>query len=74
MDRYAVCVREILQRTVIVDAHSIGEAIGKVEEALKKEDICLCDRDYFGSEIRPSEDWVDGEVPDDADISYYWHL
>lgn len=74
MSRYAVSVREILKRTVIVKAENIEEAIGKVEAAVERDEIILDADDYDDREIVPSEYWEDGKVSDDEDVSYYWHL
>lgn len=74
MSRYGVSVREILKRTVIVEADNIEEAIQKVEDAVKHEEIILDADDYDGREIVPSENFEKGKVPDDEDVSFYWHL
>jgi len=74
MSRYAVSVREILKRTVIVEAENIEDAIGKVETAVESDEIVLDVDDYDDREIVPSEYWENGKVPEDEDVSYYWHL
>lgn len=76
MSRYAISVREILKRTVIVEAENIEEAIHKVEEAVEHDEIILDVDDYDDREVIPSEYFGNGtgEVPDDEDVSYYWHL
>ena len=71
MSRYGISVREILKRTVIVEAENIEEAIQKVEEAVEREEIIL---DYDDREIIPSKYWEDGEIPEGEDVSYYWKL
>ena len=74
MSRYGISVREILKRTVIVEAENLEEAIQKVEEAVEREEVILDVDDYDDREIIPSEYWKDGKVPDGEDVSYYWHL
>lgn len=74
MSRYGISVREILKRTVIVEADSIEEAIQKVEETVELEEIILDVDDYDDREIVPSEYWNDGEVPEGEDVSFYWHI
>ena len=72
--KYAISVREILKRTVIVEAEDITQAIGKVEAAVEQDLILLDIDDYDDREIIPSEYWDGGKVPDNEDVSYYWHL
>ncbi len=74
MARYGISVREILKRTVIVEAKNIEEAIQKVEDAVERDEIIFDVDDYDDREIVPSEYWEDGKIPDGADVSYYWQL
>lgn len=74
MAQYGISVREILKRTVIVEAESIEEAIQKVEDAVEREEIILDVDDYDDREIVPSEYWEDGEVPEGEDVSFYWPI
>lgn len=74
MSRYGISVREILKRTVIVEAENLQEAIQKVEDAVEHDEIILDVDDYDDREIVPSEYWEDGKVPDGEDVSYYWQL
>lgn len=76
MARYGISVREILKRTVIVEAESIEEAIQKVEDAVERDEIILGMDDYDEREIVPSAyfDNGSGKVPDGEDVSFYWHL
>lgn len=74
MAQYGISVKEILKRTVIVEAENLDEAIQKVEEAVECEEIILDVDDYDDCEIVPSEYWEDGEVPEGEDISFYWHI
>ena len=74
MSRYGISVREILKRTVIVEAENLKEAIQKVEKAVERDEIILDVDDYDDREIVPSEYWEGGKVPDGEDVSYYWQL
>lgn len=74
MSKYGISVREILKRTVIVEAESLEEAIEKVEEAVERDEINLDVDDYDDREIVPSEYWEDGKVPDGEDVSFYWYI
>lgn len=74
MAQYGISVREILKRTVIVEAENIDEAIQKVEEAVECDEIILDVDDYDDREIVPSEYWDGGKVPEDEDVSFYWHI
>lgn len=74
MARYGISVREILKRTVIVEAENIEEAIKKVEEAVEREEIILDVDDYDDWEIVPSEYFEGGKVPEGKDVSFYWHI
>ncbi|EHE99985.1 DpnD/PcfM family protein [Enterocloster citroniae] len=74
MGRYAVSVREIFKRTVIVNAENSGDAIRKVEDAVGRDEILLDLDDFDYREIVPSDHWKNGEIPDGEDVSYYWHL
>lgn len=74
MSKYAISVREILKRTVIVEAEDIVEAFQKVQNAVEQEKIILDADDYDERQIIPSEYWENGKVPDTEDVSYFWHL
>lgn len=74
MAQYAISVREILKRTVIVEAENLEEAIQKVEEAVEREEIILDVDDYEDREIVPSEYFEGGKVPEGKDVSFYWHI
>lgn len=41
---------------------------------MERDEILLDVDDYDDREIAPSEYWDGGKVPDDEDVSYYWHL
>lgn len=74
MAQYGISVREILKRTVIVEAENLEAAIQKVEEAVEREEIILDVDDYDEREIIPSEYFEGGKVPDGKDVSYYWQI
>lgn len=74
MARYGISVREILKRTVIVEAENLEDAMQKVEEAVERDEIILDYDDYDDRKITPSEYFEGGKVPDGKDVSFYWHL
>ena len=74
MAQYGISVREILKRTVIVEAESLEEAMQKVEAAVERDEIILEVDDYDEREIVPSEYFEGGKVPDGKDVSYYWQI
>lgn len=74
MPRYGISIREILKRTVIVEAENVEEAIQKVEGAVEHDEILLDVDDYDDREIIPSEYWKGGRIPDGEDVGCYWHL
>ena len=74
MRRYGISVREILKRTVIVEAENVEDAVWKVEEAVEREEVLLDVDDYDDREIVPSEYWEGGRIPDGEDVSCYWQL
>lgn len=74
MSRFGITVREILKRTVIVEAEDLTEAMEKVQAAVQVDKILLDMDDYDDREIVPSEYWPGGEVPAGEDVSYYYHL
>lgn len=74
MAQYGISVREILKRTVIVEAENLEEAIQMVEAAVEREEIILDMDDYDDREIVPSEYFEGGKVPDGKDVSFYWHI
>lgn len=74
MSQFGISVREILKRTVIVEAENLEEAIQMVEAAVEREEIILDMDDYDDREIVPSEYFEGGKVPDGKDVSYYWQI
>ena len=53
MAQYGISIREILKRTVIVEAEDLEEAIQMVEAAVEREEIILDVDDYDDREIIP---------------------
>ena len=74
MPRYGISVREILKRTVIVEAENAEDAVRKAEEAVECEEVILDVDDFDDREIVPSEYWEGGRIPDGEDVSCYWRL
>lgn len=74
MTRFGIKVEETLSRTVIVEAEDLDEAMEKVREAVKSSEIILDADDYVAREIEPCDNFVGGIVPNEADVSFYWHL
>ena len=74
MSQDGISVREILKRTVIVEAENIEEAIQKVEEAVERDEIILNVDDYDDREIMPSEYFEGGKIPEGEEVSFYWHI
>jgi hypothetical protein len=74
MAQYGISIREILKRTVIVEAEDLEEAIQMVEAAVEREEIILDVDDYDDREIIPSEYFKGGKVPEGKDVSFYWHI
>lgn len=74
MAQYGISVREILKRTVIVEANSLEEAMQKVEAAVERDEIILDLDDYDDRKIVPSEYWDGGKVPDGEDVGCYWYI
>lgn len=76
MAQYGISVREILKRTVIVEAENLEEAMRKVNDAYEQDKIVLDVDDYDKTEIEPSPYFGNGtgEVPEGKDVSFYWHI
>ena len=75
MARFAVRVREILARTIIVEGvDSYEEAVKCVWDAIEEDRLNLDIDDYDDREVEPSQYFSSKEIPDDVDVSYYWHL
>lgn len=73
--KFAIRVEEILGRTVIVEAEDIEEAIERVEEACNNDKIFLDGMDDFVERnVYPSDNFKNGIVPEDRDVSFYEHL
>ena len=74
MPVYGISVKEILKRTVIVEAENVEDAVRKAEEAVERDEVLLDVDDYDDREIVPSEYWEGGRIPDGEDVSCYWQL
>lgn len=74
MSQFGISVREILKRTVIVEAENLEEAIQMVEAAVERKEIILDVDDYDDREIVPSEYFEGGKVLEGQDVSFYWHI
>lgn len=72
MEKYEIEVKEVLSRTVIVEADSLEEAIDKVGVARDRCEIVLEADDFDECIIEPSPYAPPGAiVRDDEDISSY---
>ena len=58
---YGISVKEILKRTVIVEAENVEDAVRKAEEAVECEEVILDVDDFDDREIVPSEYWGGGQ-------------
>ena len=74
MSKYAISIKEILKRTVIVEAENLEEAIRKVDQARENDELNLDFDDYDDTEVTPSEYFKDGKVPENEEVSFYWTL
>ncbi len=72
--KFAIRIEETLARTVIVEADSSANAIGRVMDALDNYEICLGCDDFFERTVQPSQVFDNGIVPDNRDVSFYEHL
>ena len=55
MAKYSVQIKEVLQRTVLVEAESLCDAEEKVEAAYDNEEIVLDYKDYVGASFSGKE-------------------
>ena len=60
MPVYGISVKEILKRTVIVEAENVEDAVRKAEEAVECEEVILDVDDFADREIVPAEYWGGG--------------
>lgn len=74
MPRYGISVKEILKKTIIVEAKNKKEAIERVEDAIWRSEIILDADDFDERVVSTSEYWVNVEIPDGEDISCYEQL
>jgi len=69
---YAITVKEVLERTVCVEAEDLDEAIDKVESAYRNEDIVLEAEDFYGdTEFIPSCYAGENGVVPKKDLEFY---
>ena len=61
MPVYGISVKEILKRTVIVEAENVEDAVRKAEEAVECEEVILDVDDFDDRKIVPSEYWGGGQ-------------
>lgn len=74
MAKYAIRVEEIIGRTFIVEAESKDDAVQKITNAVENSEISLSAIDDFSERtIAPSENFEDGLVPENRDVSFYEH-
>lgn len=71
--KFAVKIKETLERTVIIEAEDKYQALEIVEDKANDE-INLDAKDFSGREVLISDEFPDGVVPDDADVSHYMHV
>lgn len=76
MSRYAVEVKEILRRTILVEAEDADEALEKIKEAYREELIILDSGDYDDTDIGLSPYFGNetGEVFENEDVGAYERL
>lgn len=73
--KYAIRVEETIGRTIIVEAENLIKAIEMVEDAANNDKILLDGiEDFVGREVKPSDVFEGGIVPDGRDVSFYEHL
>ena len=73
--KFAIRIEEVIGRTVIVEAENLEVAIKKVEEAADNGEFLLDDvEDFVSREVKPSDVFENGIVPEDRDVSYYEHI
>ena len=69
---YAITIREVLERTVCVEAEDLDQAIDKVEYAYNKANIILDADDFDGNaEIEPSCYAGQNGIVYDDELDYY---
>lgn len=61
MKKYRIEVEETLERVVEVEANSVDEAIDKVHEMYKNEEIVLDENDFMDVEFREYVDYIKSE-------------
>lgn len=76
MAKYAVTVKEILAKTIIVEAQNYDEATNKICDAYYDGKIILDYRDFDGEAcFDETALWGYGEIPEgDKNLKYFEHL
>lgn len=74
MARYGISIKEILKKTIIVEAENLEQAIYKTENAIEKGIIEFDFDDFDDREIEASKYWDNGKIPEDEDVSFFWSL
>lgn len=72
--RYAISVREVLQRTIVVPADSLDKAIEAINGIVSADKLILDADDFNDREIEAASWLTNGEVPEDEDVSYLDHI
>lgn len=71
--KFAVKITETLERTVIIEAEDKYQALEIVEDKANGE-INLDANDFSGREVSFPDEFPDGIVPDDVDVSHFMHV
>lgn len=72
--KYAITVTEKLQKTFVIEAGIVDDAVKMVEEAYQNGDVILTDRDYAGAEVEESPCYTREQVEamEATDTSGWW--
>lgn len=66
MAKYAIEIKELLSRTVVVEANTLTDAINIVQEVYDNGDIILGAEDFGGTEsIDANSNFIGGEITDE---------
>ena len=72
--KYAITVTEKLQKTFVIEAELVDDAVKMVEEAYQNGDVSLTDRDYVGADVEESTCYTREQVEamEATDTSGWW--
>lgn len=56
--KYEIVIKEILKRTISVEAESQEQALGKVEDAIGRSEIILDADDFDERIVSPGDYWI----------------